>query len=322
LKETLPKFVLYQLRSRERDLDSLGTGTTFKAISGRVLRTFPLRWAPEQVQEEIVSKIDQLFSDLDAGVAALARAKANLARYRAAVLKAAVEGRLRVGPYRSLSYRSSGQALADGADGRDHEALWPTLTLGDLSEFVTSGSRGWSRYYSERGAMFIRSQDISQDRLDLSRVARVQLPHTSVEGARTRVQEGDVLITITGANVTRVAYVDGSIGEAYVSQHVALVRPHSPKSGSFLHLVLRSPTIRRRLLQLAYGAGKPGLNLDQLRQLSLPAPPLSEQSRTFRAVSRFEEAVERLAAVIAVAGIRSRALRAGVLVHAFAGRLT
>lgn len=50
--------------------------------------------APLNEQRRIVAKIDELFSDLDAGVAALERAKAKLARYRAAVLEAAIEGRL------------------------------------------------------------------------------------------------------------------------------------------------------------------------------------------------------------------------------------
>lgn len=54
----------------------------------------PIPVAPESEQRRIVAKIEELFSDLDAGVAALERAKANLKRYRAAVLKAAVEGRL------------------------------------------------------------------------------------------------------------------------------------------------------------------------------------------------------------------------------------
>jgi type I restriction enzyme, S subunit len=49
---------------------------------------------PINEQRRIVAKIEELFSDLDAGVAALKRAKANLKRYRAAVLKAAVEGKL------------------------------------------------------------------------------------------------------------------------------------------------------------------------------------------------------------------------------------
>ena len=62
----------------------------------------PAQWLLEQElpipplgeQQRILSRIEELFSDLDAGVAALKRAKANLRRYRAAVLKAAVEGKL------------------------------------------------------------------------------------------------------------------------------------------------------------------------------------------------------------------------------------
>ena len=62
----------------------------------------PSKWISEQqipvpdpdVQEVVLAKIEELFSDLDAGVAALKRAQANLKRYRATLLKAAVEGRL------------------------------------------------------------------------------------------------------------------------------------------------------------------------------------------------------------------------------------
>lgn len=62
----------------------------------------PATWLREQripipsiaEQRRIVAKIEEMFSDLDAGVTALERAKANLKRYRAAVLKAAVEGKL------------------------------------------------------------------------------------------------------------------------------------------------------------------------------------------------------------------------------------
>ena len=70
------------------------TGTTIKHLTGVALSQvqFPIPSVNEQGR--IVAKIDELFSDLDAGVAALKRAKANLKRYRAAVLKAAVEGKL------------------------------------------------------------------------------------------------------------------------------------------------------------------------------------------------------------------------------------
>lgn len=90
----LSKYVMYAIRHRASELDSLGTGTTFKAVSGGVVRSFKLPLAPVAEQERVVAKVDELLSDLDAGVAALARARANLKKYRAAVLKAAVTGDL------------------------------------------------------------------------------------------------------------------------------------------------------------------------------------------------------------------------------------
>lgn len=68
--------------------------TNLASINKGVLRRFPVPVAPLNEQRRIVAKIEELFSDLDAGVAALQRVKAKLKRYRAAVLKAAVEGRL------------------------------------------------------------------------------------------------------------------------------------------------------------------------------------------------------------------------------------
>lgn len=55
---------------------------------------FPIPIAPLKEQQRIVEVLDELFSDLDAGVAALERVRTKLAHYRAAVLKAAVEGAL------------------------------------------------------------------------------------------------------------------------------------------------------------------------------------------------------------------------------------
>lgn len=86
------------LRSKDAQaaIDRMKTGISDSGLNlthGRFL-PLPVRVAPLQEQKRIVAKIEELFSALDAGVAALERAKANLKRYRAAVLKAAVEGRL------------------------------------------------------------------------------------------------------------------------------------------------------------------------------------------------------------------------------------
>jgi type I restriction enzyme S subunit len=82
--------------------------------------------------------------------------------------------------------------------------VWASLD--QLSEFITSGSRSWANYYVSSGAIFIRSQNINRDWLDMTDIAFVDPPPSS-EGARTRVRMDDLLLTITGANVGKTARV-------------------------------------------------------------------------------------------------------------------
>ncbi len=70
------------------------TGTTIKHLTAESLSQVQFPIPPANEQLRIVAKIEELFSDFDAGVAALQRVQAKLKRYRAAVLKAAVEGKL------------------------------------------------------------------------------------------------------------------------------------------------------------------------------------------------------------------------------------
>lgn len=88
------RFLFYYLRLVERKLDEKGTGTTFRAISGDVLRDldFPLPPLPEQ--HRIVEKIEALFSELENGIEQLKTAQQQLKVYRQSVLKWAFEGRL------------------------------------------------------------------------------------------------------------------------------------------------------------------------------------------------------------------------------------
>jgi type I restriction enzyme, S subunit len=63
---------------------------------------------------------------------------------------------------------------------------WEVITLGELSEFVTSGSRGWASYYSNSGALFVRSQNVRDGRLDFTDCQMVNPPRgaedtTSIE---------------------------------------------------------------------------------------------------------------------------------------------
>jgi type I restriction enzyme S subunit len=316
---------------------------------------------PTAEQERILDTLEELLSDLDAGLAALQRAKAKLKLYRASVLKAAASGDLTadwravhpeaepasalldriLGERRQLweakqleKFVTSGKPAQTNWKAKYQEPVAPSVsklptlpvgwcwaTLDQLSEFITSGSRGWKEFYSDTGPLFIRSQDIRTDTVDLSRIACVNPPVGS-EGKRTAVKKMDLLVTITGANVTKAALLKESIGEAYVSQHVGLIHFVLPTIANWVHQYITTPSGgRARLLEAAYGAGKPGLNLDNLKTLAIPLPPEEEQDRIVGLVNDqlnvITEASKESVTKMTTAGL----LRQAILIAAFAGNL-
>lgn len=88
------KYLLYFFRYFQAQLQTKGTGTTFKAITQSIVKNIELPVPPLSEQKRIVARIEELFSELDNGVETLKKTKQQLAVYRQSVLKAAFEGRL------------------------------------------------------------------------------------------------------------------------------------------------------------------------------------------------------------------------------------
>ena len=227
---------------------------------------FPLPPLPEQ--QRIVARLEELLSDQQAGVAALQRVRAGVKRYKASVLKATVEGKLfDGGATRRVALTYAGD-LPQG---------WRWVTLGELAEHVTSGSRGWAKYYSENGDLFIRVGNFNRltSQIDLTNVVMVNTPDTP-EANRTRLKLNDVLITIT-ADVGMVGVVDQQVIQqwknAYVNQHVGLVRLANTDFVPFIAYTLASDPLQKQFKEKQYGATKKGFNLDDLKIPRISSSP-------------------------------------------------
>jgi type I restriction enzyme S subunit len=315
-----------------------------KRVSTTYLKQSTIPVAPPDQQQRIVAEIEKQFSRLDEAVANLKRVKANLKRYKAAVLKAAVEGRLveteaelarresrssetgaqllqRILETRPSQWQGKGKykepAAPDTTDLPELPEGWAWASVEQLTWLVTSGSRGWGDYYSETGVLFIRAQDIKTDLLSIRGVARVNIP-ADAEGTRSSVSSQDILITITGANVTKSALVPSLEEMAFVSQHVALLKLNQPEIAPFIFSWIVSPSNGRKMLESwAYGAGKPGLSLEQVRLLPVALPPATEQHRIVAEVDRLLSIAREAEAEVEINLKRAQVLRQAILGDCF-----
>lgn len=142
-------FLLYWILANEQVIQREGTGTTVSGIRLETLRSLPLLLPPSLEQTRIVEKLEELLSDLDAGMAELKDARRKLNRYRQSLLKSAVEGTL------TADWRAAnGEPEETGTELlqrilSERRAGWEKKQLAKLNEQRKAPPKNWRARYAE-----------------------------------------------------------------------------------------------------------------------------------------------------------------------------
>lgn len=353
LSDVASRFVLYGLRASESELAAQATGSTFPAIGGQTLRKHRFLLPPLAEQRRIVAAIETQLTRLDAAVAALERARANLKRYRAAILAAACEGRLvpteaelarqegrsyehasvlaaRTGARiqrieaeeRPASVRSC-RADADQLDTPEQilpsiPEGWVWRQIGDLFRVFVGAtpSRGNSSYWGGN-VPWVSSGEVAFCTI---RDTRERITEIGLRSSSTRLHRpGTVLLGMIGEGRTRGQAAIIAI-EACNNQNSAAIRVSETElSPQYVYRFLEATYEQTRLS--SSGNNQPALNKQRVREIWIPIPPLAEQERIVAEVERRLSGVERLEAAMSAGLARAERLRQAVLREAFAGRL-
>jgi len=333
--------------SKRRELIEQGKGGAQPNISQGIIRDTKIPVAPPNEQRRIVAEIEKQFTQLEVGVAALRRAQANLKRYRAAVLKAACEGRLV--PTETERQKAEGRRLKDFESGEqllkrilierrqnwqgrgkykeptapeppaDVELpqgwVWATMTqLGELN-------RGKSKHRPRDDARlyggpypFIQTGDV---RRSGGTVREHSQTYSEFGLQQSRLwPEGTLCITIA-ANIAETGIL--KFKSCFPDSVVGFMHDGNPVTTRYIEFFIR--TAKEKLAQFAPATAQKNINLDVLQKVAIPLPPLAEQTRIVAEVERRLSVVEELESVVSENLQRATRLRQSILQKAFTGEL-
>jgi len=157
---------------------------------------------------------------------------------------------------------------------------WEVKRLEDFILFLTSGSRGWSSFFASEGEMFLTIKNVKNRSITTDNVQYVQAPKTK-EAERTRVKEGDLLISIT-ADLGRTGVVSSDIADygAYINQHLSLIRLDQLKlNPHFASHFFETDAGKHQFESKNQVGVKAGLNFNAINSLTILIPPIEFQNQ-------------------------------------------
>ena len=302
-KKVDSKYLFQFLFYSKAGLVKQGIGGAQPNISQGILKNLDIPLPPLPVQQAIVTKIEEIFSELDHGVEQLKTARAQLKVYRQAVLKWAFEGKL---------------TNAGVKDGELVEG-WKWVKLGDFALKVTDGEHITPKR-TQDGVYLLSARNIQNGFLDFSNVDYIPEDEYQRIIKRCNPEEGDILISCSGS-IGRVCLVPSNIKFTLV-RSVALVKlPLSIANSKFFEYQFQSPLLQKQIEKGKKATAQANLFLGPIKNLEILAPPLSEQNQIVSEIERRLSVCDKLEETIEVGLKQAEVLRAGVLKMAFEGKL-
>lgn len=362
-KGVMPHYLAYFLRQESvRDflaMNASGVGGSLMRVTYRTLAHYPFPLAPLAEQRRIVAAIEQQFTRLDAGVAALKRAQVALKRYHASVLKAAVEGQLteqwraehpdtepasqllaRILAERRTHWeadlRAKGKDPAkahyDEPEAPDITSLpaspegWAWATVAQMAgaepNSITDGPFGSNlktEHYTTSGMRVIRLQNVGDGEFR-DEMAFIAPSHFETL-TRHQVYSGDIIIAALGNNPPRSCIIPDFVGPAIVKADCIRFKVSPLAVNKYVNAVLNADPTRKRTAALLHGIGRPRLNLDEIKSITIPLPPVDEQVEIASEVDQRLSVVSELEAIVETQLKRAERLRQSILERAFSGQL-
>lgn len=348
-----PDYAYYYLRNIRHLAEELGTGTTFKEISGSAAKTLPFVMAPLAEQKIIAEKLDTLLAQVDSTKARLEQIPQILKRFRQAVLEEAVSGRLTEN-WRDarINEESAEELLVNISKTRKKNLTSGTDSLAteskrylakidahhfNIPDIILPVGWKWTTFlqsmekvvdchnktapYTEEGIYLIRTPDIRNGIISLKNTKFVNEDTYNFWSKRCPPKSGDIIFT-REAPMGEAGIVPENI-LLCMGQRMMLLRPlQSYLNNKYVLLNILSISFQARMMSQAIGTGVKHLRVADVESLMYPLPPLPEQHEIVRRVEQLFAYADTIEKQVNNALTRVNSLTQSILAKAFRGELT
>ena len=356
-----PKLIDYALPGYLKAINDKTSSVTVKHLSSKTVSQIPLPVPPPEQQELMVAEIEKQFSRLDEAVASLKRVKANLKRYKAAVLKAAVEGKL------TEEWRKQNPDV-EPASKLLERILAERRTKWEEAELAKMTAKGkepkndkWKEKYKEPAALGVEHGNALPTgwvMATVEQLAAVGTGATPLKSNRAYYEAGDIpWVTSSALNYDFIKESEDFVTELALDEtNVKLFPAHSllvamygegKTRGKVSELLIDATTNQAcaalvfdglaiclkdyvklffqknydDIRRLSSGGVQPNLNLSLIKGTEIPLPPLKEQKQIVGKLDELLTVIANVYEEISRLSRRCKALRKSVLSASFAGNL-
>ncbi len=299
-------YIAHFLRSSEKKLASMATGSTFPAVTGKVVRELPILLPPTNEQRRIADKLDRVLARVDAANEHLSRVAPLIKRFRQSVLAAATSGRLT-------------------EDWRKHgEYKTTTVRMDDIGKVTGGLTKNAKRAELPLRKAYLRVANVYSNEVRLEEVLEIGLTESEYE--KTKLAYGDLLIVEGNGSIDqigRVAMWKDELPECSHQNHLIRWRRSNLNIvPEFILAYLLSPSGRTQIISAASStSGLHTLSVSKISALELNIPPVEEQSEIVRRVEKLFAFADRLEERLSKAQAAVQKLTPALLAKAFRGEL-
>lgn len=296
-------FLLHQLHALKRQIEKDAYGGAQPNISSKKIEEMEIVLPPLETQHTIVSKIEELFSELDQGIVDLKTAQAQLKVYRQSVLKHAFEGKL-------TNKNVKEGELPEG---------WINANVGNIAIKVTDGEHTTPKR-TDKGFYLLSARNIQNGFLSLNNVDYIPKVEYERIIKRCNPEEGDILISCSGS-VGRVCRVPKDLKFGMV-RSVALVKLDWSKYNSkYIEYLFQSPILQKQIEKGKKATAQANLFLGPIKNLELTICDLKEQLLIVQEIESRLSVADKMEESIQESLQKAEALRQSILKKAFSGEL-